>query len=531
MSLPPKPQYAIVATDRTAGVRVGARRLFVGPTNVLASSGGHEARIAQTEDAIAAEYPLGHPYAQDEVLQPRLRWVLLPERSLHLEPVAQTDGFADAVAAGPYDVEVTWARPGTHRIKCFIETPAPWKPATQVATFSQNVRSPEEDALVSELSWNFTRTVSQAVQGEVVMTSPERVAAAVFRAVEAADELESLHPSDPGEAQWAHRRVRAQQLEHAAKLYELVERLDAADHQRHAIVAVHVCSVDDVSLRVFVAIGREPRVSRLDEAGEPALAQVRIVDWTDASDEAYSGIYAGAAQSTAGALARALLRWRQRSHYPEGEMRFELPPAVAELLSAAVANRRLSPAMVDALATELGLDVAGHRPGLPLQGRFETHAQRDLAQVLDHVALASALRAMAAAFASPIPGSRVVAGLLWTSAVSGAAGSTIRIATRRDRGVVDTTATAFDVLSIVSSLMVLPAATAVWRQGATIALREAVVHGAGRKVLKMSLVGQIGADGLQGVLVAADAMKEIGTLLEDGRQPPGRRLEQASAAV
>lgn len=534
MSLPPKPRYAIVATDLHPGVRVGAHVVYsLVRTNVITASGGSDARVAETAAAVAAEYTLGHPYTQDDVVAPRVRWALLPERSLHLEPVGETDGFGRGFEAGRYDVSVTWAREGVHRIKCFIETPPPWKHEIQVATFKQQVRSAGVDARISESHW-WLATIAgdQEPRAQTISaTTPERAATEMFRGIEVADELEALHPTQNRDAKWTYQRNRELQIAHAQRTYDLSLRLDPGEHRRHAITALHVTSVDNIDLVLFVAFGRRPRVSRTDEVGEPALARVRIVDWTDASNEAYSGVYAGGGKTTAHALAGALLRWKDENHYAEGEVRFELPAEVAEVLGDAAQGGRLSPRIIARLSSEVGIDLASFTSGLPLQGRFETHAPVDVAAVLDHVALASALVATAVMFAAPVPGSRAVAALLWTSAVAGAAASTVRIATRHERGISDPTATAIDVLGIVSSFMMLPGAAAVWRRGASIAVREALVHGTGQKVLKMSLVGQIGADGLQGVLIAADASKQLRALLENDRESPTDRLEKAATLI
>jgi hypothetical protein len=531
MTLPPKPQYAITASDRVEGVRVGAKVIYsLVRTNIVSSADGASPGIEESEDAITGEYTLGHPYTEDRVVHPSVRWTIVPEASFELGRAGEFDGFPGLFATDDYVVAVEWQRPGVHRVRCVIESSPAWGDRPSVVDFRQLVLTEQEDADQFAEEWAAHRWVAgygDAARDSAI-TSPERAAMDIFQTLEVAEQLERLHPTTDFDAKRSYQRMREQQTKIASALYDRLLAVNANDHQRHAILARHRSPIDNVELKVFAAIGREPRPSSGDQVADEERARVQIVDWTDATDRTYAGTYGSARADVANALARALLRWKTNSHYPDGEVRFELPPAVAEILGAGVTSGRLEPEVVRELHDELGLDLAGFQSGLHLEGGFRTAGPIDVAEILDHVALASALVAVAATLAAPVPGSRVVAALLWTSAVSGAGASTVRIATRHGRGISDPTATAIDALGLVSSLLMIPGATAVWRQGAKVAIREAAVFGSGTKLLKMSLVGQVVADGLQGALIGKEAYDAIHGVLADGSKDPMSRLSEVA---
>lgn len=534
MSLPPKPTYAIAANDRYALVRVGAKVAYsLVRTNIVTLGADSDASIAGTEDAISGEYTLGHPYTHDRVVQPHVRWDLFPENALRLERVGEAVGLRGASRGDNYVLSVRWEQPGVHVVRCFIESPPAWGDAIQVASQRQVVVTAQEDAELFADDWDAARFFAGSghADADAAMTSPERVATEIFRTLTVAEQLEREHPTKDPAVRKAYEDLHRHQSRFASKLYELLLTANAADHRRYAVLAMHSNPVDNVHLRLFVAIGREPRVSREDQVGDRPLTRAEVIDWTDAQDAAYSGNYRGAGDDAANALASALLQWARASKYPDGELRFELPPTLAELLGAAARAGRLDERKLRRLRETLALDLDAQKPGLSLEGRFPTAAPTDpdaLAVVLDRIALASAVVAIALVFAAPVPGSRVVAALLWTSAVTGAGASTVRLATRHARSISDPMATAIDVLGIVSSVLMLPSATAMWRQGAKVAIREAVVTGSGKKVLKMALVGQIVADGLSGALIGTEALGQLKGVLSDRKRDPMARLTEAA---
>ena len=536
MTFPPKPTYAIVSTDRHAGVRVGAQVVYsVVRTNVASAGDDAGAGIAHSEDAITAEYTLGHPYTLDLVLQPRVRWVLYDEQPLQLTPPGETTGFSDEFATGTYEVAVEWTRVGTHKVRCFIEPPPypKWGTAIQVATHRQLVLTPEEDAEVFAADWTLHRAFGGLPEVDQAVIHPEQAAMRIFRLLEVAEQIQRAHPMRDRSARKAYDASTLRQKTLASRLYALALGLGTAEHRRYAINALHANAVDNVALQIFVSIGREPRVSRHDEqVGDHPRASVELVDWTDASGTAYSGTYRGTGDGVANALAGALLQWQRRCGYPEGDVRFELPPPVAEVLGAAARAGRLDANKQRLLLERLALPLHAHESGLPLEGFFRAPpGPIDLAAVLDGVAIAAAVLAIAVTLAAPVPGSRVVSALLWTSAIAGGAASTVRIAARYEHDISDPTATAIDILGLASSVLMVPTAAAVWRRGAQIAVREAVVTGRGDGVLKMALVGQIGTDGIAGVLVASDAVGKIDDVLQDESRDPQTRLSALAKLV
>lgn len=532
---PPRPSYALVASDREAGVRVGAQVVYsLVRTNVVSVAEGAGASISASTDAILATYPTGHDYTRDGVLAPRVTWGLYDEQPLSLTPPGETNGFANDPGSPQYEVAVEWTRAGTHAVRCFVEIVEPWGKGYQVITHSQLVRTAEEDAEVFSQHWAALQWMSGLADAETaVLTRPENAAIRISRALEVAELLDEKHPTTDPTVRASYAERNADERRVASRLYELALGLGHDEHRRHALNGLHSNAVDNVTLTLFMAIGHEPRVSKHeDQVGDLPRASAVIVDWTDPASDVYSGTHRGSGATVADAIANVLLNWRRNCRYPEGEVRFGLPPPLAEVLGAGARTGRLDANKQRLLFEKLGLTVHAQQSGLPLDGSFRAPPKPvDLATVLDGVTIAAALVAFGVTVCAPVPGSRVVSALLWTSAIAGAAGSTVRIISRYERDVSDPTATAIDVLGLVSSVLMIPSAMAVWRAGAKIAVREAAVLGRGDRVLKMTLVGQITADGVTGVLIGKEGLARLHEVLEDGSKDPRDRLATVAKLV
>ena len=90
----------------------------------------------------------------------------------------------------------------------------------------------------------------------------------------------------------------------------------------------------------------------------------------------------------------------------------------------------------------------------------------------------------------------------------------INIAQRREEGFSDWRADALDGLTIVGNIF---AGAGTWTRGATIITKDAK-----GKVVKYSLIGQVGTDGGQGVLLAQQQIEQYDKIMSNPSLSPRR---------
>ncbi len=543
MSLPPEPEYALESNDHNQLVRVGAVVTYtLVRTNIVVVGDGRVADIPTTFDAIGEEYATGHPYTQDPVVAPRAHFMVFAEAAYELRRVAEPTGFQPSTER--HSVSIEWKLPGTHMVKCFVDVPEPWANGRKrrfVASREQTVITPEKDNEDLERYFHWIDGLGiRSPAWERLITTPEQHAVELFRTLEAYDAVERSHPTRLPDPKEAFEQMRQRMLQLGNALYDLLIPLSGQMSRRYSVHAVHAAAVQNVELHLFIAIGAAPRVDRFEVFGAPArggpgsltkLHHVNIVDWTDASGKAYRGTYSGIHHDKGQAIVMALHHWRSANDYPEGTIRFGLPPPFVEALLAAKQRDSLTASDIAGLKSSLGLDLASAISGDSLVGSFETGGDIDVAAALDKVAFAAGMLALVSALAAPIPGSRAVAGLVWASMVAGTASSTIRIVGRHHEGITDWKADTLDGLSILGNLLMVPGAKEAWRRGSQVMLREVAVLGVGKGVLRRTLIGQISVDLVQGVLVAAGEIQELRLLLADPTKDPVERVKLALAAL
>ncbi|MFN3201566.1 MAG: hypothetical protein ACE366_24400 [Bradymonadia bacterium] len=188
----------------------------------------------------------------------------------------------------------------------------------------------------------------------------------------------------------------------------------------------------------------------------------KLVDVTAPADRRCTGEYTGTGSDAASAIDDAISSWRSGNRYPPGMIQLEIPAEAA---------------------------------GTPIAQEFQTDGQSfwdSISEFFDTVGLATGLGALALAVL-PIPGSRVVAGLVLASAVAASAGAAIRISQRHAEGFSSPQDDALDALTIVSSVF-----AGVWVKGATV-----IMNGRnGTNIARGVLIGQFSADAGQGIILA-----------------------------
>ncbi|GAB4558622.1 MAG: hypothetical protein Tsb0020_03790 [Haliangiales bacterium] len=327
-----------------------------------------------------------------------------------------------------------------------------------------------------------------------------RVLRAFIEVLEAAE-------AQPGSAKLDPELKRAYQKQLAA----LTERLaSTAEKARTPIRAVHIDRKDaQVSpLKVFVA--------RMDEgdpgaggaggagAGRPATGSQRwaLIDITNPSSRRLSGEYIGVGASAPAAVQAAIAGWDRENRYPPGRIKLEVG---SDAFGPARANR-------------------------PLMGEFATDGASfwdSISEFFAEVGFWSGVGAIGLGVATaiaPVPGSRAVSALVWTSILASTAAASVNIAQRRAEGIAWGRDDAMDTLSIAGNIL-----AGTWMKGAKI-----LVGGrGGSQIATGVLIGQVATDGAQGVLLSVDFLDRYDQIMtiDDPKQRTDGLLELLRSAL
>jgi|GEM_PF-3557131 hypothetical protein len=308
------------------------------------------------------------------------------------------------------------------------------------------------------------------------------------KADKALDEMET--PGDPGQAlegvegylallKSAEQQKGSGKLDPEAKegietyVDKLKERLASTkDAERIPIKAAHVETENGKAtpLNAFVA--------KVGNAGGQQIW--KLVDITNPADRRLTGEYTGKGKTSSEAIRAAIKEWDGDNRYPDGLLKMEIPKKAA---------------------------------GFDMTKSFATDGMSfwdSIGSFFDTVGLVAGIGALALGVitaVAPIPGSRVVSGLIWTSIAASTAGAGISLATRHEEGFGGLKEDALDVLTIAGNML---GAGVMWRMGATVTN----VGRGGTNMTKAFLIGQVSADGAQGVLLAVEYQAEYQKIMQ-----------------
>lgn len=525
MSTLEEPRYEVISNDRIRGVRVGAKVTYGLVRSNLVTARPEIPRfgpiqtLRDTEDELLATYVLGHPYTDDSVLRPRVRFAIAQDRGVGLHRAADPARFD--FTRSVYYIEVEWLQPGRHKVLCHVDPPPAWDDGKGPRTveLEQEVLEEEVDDLrmqVATALFASDDATQEALRAE--LCDPETSAAYLARTIELLEAMEREHPTIDPEAARRHAQRMKAMRETSARFDGLLEPLSKQHAERHPIQAIHGNAVDNVELKVFASVTKaelpEFDAGERPDAGLRWVTRyvARIVDWTDPSSVAYCGSYLGTGATKREALERALSSWEIASAYPEGPIELRLPNAIVDVLGRGAAARR----------------------SFHSSGRRLAMLQITAAEALQAVAATASILAFAISLSSIAPLAPAVGPLLWTYIVSGTASSVLNIVSRHQQGEAAWQDDAIDVLSIASCLLTVPAARALaprgWKPGATVTIQHTPSL-LNEGVVKYSILGGAVVDGLQGVLVSATEVAKLRTELEDTALEPQERLGRILAVL
>ncbi|ACY13774.1 eCIS core domain-containing protein [Haliangium ochraceum] len=262
------------------------------------------------------------------------------------------------------------------------------------------------------------------------------------------------------------------------------------DAERISIRAVHVDrEMARVSpLRAFVA--RVP-------GGAGERETWRLVDVTNPESRRLSGEYEGMGKDAREAILAALATWDSDNRYPAGRIQ---------------------------------LEVGAEAAGAPIAHMFQTDGMSfwdSISEFFAEVGFWTGMGAVAVGLASavvPVPGMRIVSGLAWASILASSASATINIAQRHAEGMSSVRDDAMDLLTIAGNIL-----AGTWMRGARVLVN-------GQRSTKIGtglLIGQIGADGAQGIVLAFEyqTQYERTMAIDDPKQRTDALMELLRSAV
>jgi hypothetical protein len=405
-----------------------------------------------------------------------VRWYKFRARALLEETRGRDPGWAVPVEQGPFAEFVwscTWREPpGRYVIGSEISD-------GRQSTFCFLPQAVESAGLVLGSGFDDLFASGQAPSAA---DAEQRIARhlATLQAIERRFPL-----ADPDDRE-KHQRAVGSWTKHQAALRGLLRPTDGKT--RIALPALHLETATQA---------RRPVLLFLCHVDDDVVGRARrkrprwvLVDWTDPTDSRWHGTYQGVGDTAGEAIADALGTWDRGNRYPPGRLVYELPaPAFSR-------------------AQRAHLETDGKSLGDEIRGVFEW------------VAIGGLLVAGALLLFTPVPA--LAAGALGTSVFSSAAAGAISIGQRWRAGLFDLRQDAIDGLTILGALF---AGAGAWARGARVLLRGS----SGQTLTRVFIGAQIGADLVQGVLVAEESLREWDELVEDPELLPEERARKLLA--
>ncbi|MFO0577455.1 MAG: hypothetical protein U1A78_25910 [Polyangia bacterium] len=358
---------------------------------------------------------------------------------------------------GTADWEATWAFPGNHRILCRVQTYLREEgggfnqAAPQYIEFQQTVHE-QGDVL------------ARALDKQRLHAAPERQLQALLmyqQALRTAEQRAGSAKRSPKDAAALNSQIE-----------KLRERLRSSEgRSRYPLKAAHVeaASAKVNPLNVFLA-------RTAQSSGSETWS---LVDITNPTDRRLTGEYTGHGKDSKQAIQSALAAWDRGNRYPKGRLRVQVP----------------------------------QETGAPSDTEFQTDGASfwdSVAEFFSQVGFWAGLGMLGAAVAmtvAPDPTvSKAAAVLLWRSILAGTTGTSISMIQRHAQGMSTAGENAMDALTLASNLL-----GGRWALGATVKGLSL----AGSRMGTAVVIGRIGTDTAQGILLAAESVKEYQQILAD----------------
>ncbi len=304
-----------------------------------------------------------------------------------------------------------------------------------------------------------------------------------------------------------HEALIKQLEEYAKKLSECLS--DSQGKARVALVAQHYMPGGSrhrpQALRVFLA-----RMSGDDHPHGQKTWQ--LVDWTSPTVRAQTGKYTGLASSDQEAVRGALKAWDSGNRYGSTQTRYRFPGTI----------------LYEASSQRFALSIRGDFPTDGLSSGDEIRL------FFQFVGEAIAVLGVVVLLLVPVPGSAVLATLLWTGIIATTVSATIGIAQRHNEGFNNWKEDAVDILTIVGNVLgaakfirgAVVARGTKWQRGATVVIPENLKSRVGVKFDRGILIGEFTKEGIEAVFIASDQIAAYEAIMNDRTLTPEDRIEK-----
>lgn len=307
--------------------------------------------------------------------------------------------------------------------------------------------------------------------------------------------------------------------------------LDCRENFRHVAVK-HISSIYKESESISLRVGCFHNTN-----------QVYLIDWTNPIDRIFCGVYVGKGDTLANAANQAIACWNKDNRYPEGIIKGFTSVSETETEgSHKIESNYTDTTINEAMATELTdtqkeTELAHDITTLPniivtaLKIDFETDGESNLdtlSNALSSLALVTAVVAGVITLVAPVPGSRVVSALIWSSIAASTTSAVINIADRHSEGFGDWVDDSIDTLTIVANAF----SAGTFAAGTKWASKALTLTNLSQKqVIKLTLIGQISADSLQGIIVTEELAQAIYSVMNNQALPADIKLSKVSALI
>ncbi len=259
-----------------------------------------------------------------------------------------------------------------------------------------------------------------------------------------------------------------------------------------------------------------------------------LIDWTNPLERIACGVYFGKGDNEEEAIREAINSWNNENRYPEGIMKGRIKydpkkwPREDNEVEEEVVVEEVENINIEDYAE---LPTVYVTPTDFIEIEFETDGKSDLdtlSDFLNSLALAAAIVAGIVTLVAPVPGSRVVSGLIWTSMAASTTSAVINIADRHSEGFGNWRDDSLDTLTVVANAFsagTLSAGTK-WASKAL-----TLTNISQKQVIKITLIGQISADSLQGILMTEELALAIYSVMNNKEIPADIKLSKISALL
>lgn len=400
----------------------------------------------------------------------RYQWYVLNDPA-----TARTLGKPARVEGGDgYQAEATARFVGNHKIICKV-TPRSGRGVGVPAFYEFPQTVVPEGTLAQNALQQAPEAIDPARQLEVLET--------FLQVLREAEEQPDSSALDPGTARSYEKQIAA-----------LRKRLASTEGaERVPIQAVHVDreKARVSPLRAFVARTRAG-------AGEPGGHETwRLVDLTNPESRRLSGEYEGTGKDARAAILAALAAWDSDNRYPSGRIQ---------------------------------LEVGAKAAGAPIAHTFQTDGMSfwdSISEFLAEVGFWTGMGALAAGVITavvPVPGMRVVSGLIWTSILTSTVATTVNLAQRHAEGMSSAREDAMDMLTIAGNILA----------GAWLGKARVLLNGqGGTKIGTGLLIGQLGTDSAQGIVLGIEYLEQYDRVMaiDDPKQRTDALMELLRSAA